>query len=385
MFRRAMVLLSVAALFASEPLPVTAENAAEEVFPEVSAAACCLFEAGSETPVFLRNADVPRPMGHMAKLMTVLICAEACTEGKASMSDTVTVSANANSKQGAQIWLDAGEEITVSELMKSIIIGNAGDACCALSEYLSGSEEQHTKRMNARAEKLGMENTRFAEPLGESEDTVSTARDIALLTAELSRHHELDELFTTRIDRVRDGKTELVSTNRLILSYKGIRGTKACGGIKAGECIAACADRNGMTMCAVLLGEPDADSKLRDARELLDCGFESCRLFVPEADGKYLKDITVTGGCADKTAVRAEKTPPALIMAGTAGDIELRAEVTKTLKAPVKRGQTVGTLEYRLGGEKIAAVKIVAASDVERMNFGFALKRTLFNLLDITY
>ena len=383
MFRKAIVLLSVAAMFGSEPLPVSAETDSAQSFPEVSASACCLYEAESRTTVYTRNGDTKRPMGHMAKLMTALICAEACESGDASMSDVVTVSSNANSKQGAQIWLDAGEKISVEELMKSIIIGNANDACCALAEHLSGSEEKQVVRMNKHAEELGMKNTHFADVLGESADTLSTAGDIALLSAELSRHHELDELFTTRIDNVRGGRAELVSTNRLILGYKGTRGTKACGGEKSGECIAAAAEKNGMTMCAVLLGEPDADTKLYDAKNLLDSGFESCRLFTPEVDKQYLKAVTVTGGCADKVGVRAEPAVPALIKAGTAGDIVMTASMSEMLEAPVKRGQTVGTLEYKLAGEKVMTVDIVAASDVDKMNVKYAIKRTLFNLLDI--
>lgn len=398
MFRKTIVLLMAAALFAQEPLIVTADGglpesvyasaAAEDTvsfeLPENSAAACCLLEVKSKTVVCSSEGDTQHPMGHLAKLMTVLLCAEACGRGELSMSDTVTASANANSKQGAQIWLDAGEEITVEELMKSIIIGNANDACCALAETLSGSEGDHVTRMNERADRLGMTGTRFADVLGESADTVSTARDIALLCGELSRHEELDELFTTRIDAVRGGKAELVSTNRLILSYKGIRGTKACRGEKSGECIAATAERNGMTLCAVLLGEPDSDVKLRDARELLDFGFESCRLFTPEIDKQYLRPVTVTGGCADKVRVTAGDIPSALIAAGTAGDIELTAKLTESLTAPVKRGQPVGTLTYTLEGEPVLTVEVTACSAVDKMDLKFAVKRTLLKLLDIS-
>ncbi len=383
MFRKAILVLSVAALFTSEPLTVSADKEETDPFPETSAAAVCLYEAESGTVVCSDNGDTSRSMGHMAKLMTALICAEACESGDISMSDTVTVSANANSKQGAQIWLDAGEKISVEELMKSIIIGNANDACCALAEYLSGSEEAHVEKMNARAGKLGMENTHFADILGESAETVSTAKDIALLSAGLSHRRELDEMFSTRMDTVRGGRAELVSTNRLILSYKGTRGTKACGGEKSGECIAVCADRNGMTMCAVLLGEPDADSKLRDAKALLDSGFDGFRLFSPEVDKQYLKAVTVTGGCADRVKVKAEPSAPALIKAGTAGEIEMTAKLSDSLTAPVKRGQTVGILTYTLAGEPVMTVKIAAVSDVDKMNTRFAFKRTLCNLLDI--
>ena len=380
MFKRFITLLSVIALFGCEPLTVSAE--AEEFAPP-AAASYCLYEARSGT-VIAESSDESRPAGHLAKLMTVLICAEECESGELSMSQTVKTSANANSKQGAQIWLDAGEEVSVEELMKSIIIGNANDACCALAEYISGSEGDHVTRMNARADRLGMKNTRFSDALGESEDTVTTAHDIALLTAELSRHPELDELFTTRIDTVRGGRAELVSNNRLILSYKGIRGTKACGGESSGECIAACADKNGMTLCAVILGASDPESKLADARRLLDHGAENYRLFVPEVEKKYLKSMTVSGGCAPRVELSAELPAPALIEAGTAGEITSQADVPDFAAAPVKKGSTLGRVDYYRGDELLMTADIVAAESVDSMDMVFAIKRTLLNLLDLS-
>lgn len=381
MFKRSLILLSAAALFTSEPLTASARET--DTFPETSAAAVCLYEAESGNVILERGDDESRPVGHLAKLMTALICAEKCDSGEMSFSDTVKVSANANSKQGAQIWLDAGEEITIGELMRSIIIGNANDACCALAEQLSGSEGDHVTRLNERADKLGMKHTRFADVLGESESTVSTAYDIALLSAELSKHDELTKLFTTRIDSVRGGKAELVNNNRLILSYKGILGTKACGGERSGECIAACARKNGMTLCAVLLGEPVADTKLDDAETLLDTGFEKYRIFSPDIDKKYTSPIPVTGGCKNTVRVKISDDPPALIKAGTAGDVELTSELPEILEAPVKRGSVLGKLVYTLDGKQILEKDIVAAEDAERINMSFAFHKALLKLLNL--
>lgn len=376
---------AVFAAFAILPLGASADSDGgdAEIFTQPRAASACLYEARSGNMLYEFNADEPRPAGHLAKLMTALICAEECADGRLKMSDKATASANANSKQGAQIWLDAGEKITVEELLKSIIIGNANDACTALAEHISGGEGDHVSRMNRRADLLGMDSTRFADVTGESEETVTTAADIALLAAELSRHTELDGLFTTRIDSVRGGKAELVSGNRLILSYKGIRGTKACGGSGSGECLVACAERNGMTLCAVVLGAEDEQCKLSDAAALLDSGFANFRLYEPEVAREYLLPIALTGGCAAKLKVHAEVPEPAIIRAGSAGSVEVAPEIPEQLEAPVKKDAPVGRVVYTLDGKELLTVEIQANETVERMNMRFALKTALLKLLNI--
>lgn len=375
-----------AAVFAAfsliSPITSSAEQTDEAaLFSEIDAESVCVIECQTQTILCERNADELRPMGHMAKLMTVLIAAEAIESGELSLDDEATVSSNANSKQGTQIWLDVGERITVEELLKSIIIGNANDACTALGEHLSGSEEKHVERLNKRAEALGMNATHFADCCGTDSDTVSSAADIALLSSYVVKHDDLTGYFTTWMDNVRGQAVEIVNNNRLVRGYKGILGLKACATESAGECISAAAKRGNMTICAVLLGCGPGDDKIYAARDSLDIAFENFRCFLPELDKKWLEDIPVINGQKFTVGVRSEGLNGIIVRAGTAGGIEPEVSLAEEMIAPVKKGDVLGSVKYLRDGELLLTVDICAAEDVKQMSFAFAIKRSLLNLL----
>jgi D-alanyl-D-alanine carboxypeptidase (penicillin-binding protein 5/6) len=330
-----------------------------------------------------KNADEVLPMGHMAKLMTILIAAEQLEKGSLTLEETVVVSDNANSKQGTQIWLEKGEEISVEELLKSIIVGNANDACTALAERLSGSEEDYVSYANERAKQLKMDNTVFSDSCGTDKSTVSTAKDIGILSTEIVKYTNLTGYFTTWIDTVRCQAVQLVSTNRLIRTYKGTVGLKSCFTDGVGESVSAVAKRGNMGVCVVLLGCESDDGKFSLASDLLDISFESFRIFEPEIDSKFTANIAVTGGEKDNASVKLQDFTGVIIPAGKLSEITEVCELPETVSAPVKKGDVLAEINYISGDESLLTVRILANEDVGIMNFGCAVKKCLLNLLNI--
>jgi D-alanyl-D-alanine carboxypeptidase (penicillin-binding protein 5/6) len=328
-----------------------------------------------------QNSQEKMPMGHMAKLMTALIAAEELESGKLELTDEIVVSANANSKQGTQIWLDVGEKISVEELLKSITIGNANDACTALAEKMSGSEEAFVERMNKRAKRLNMKNTYFADSCGIDESTVSTAEDIAILSSNVVKHDNLSGYFLTWMDNVRCKVTELVNTNRLIRTYKGIKGLKSCSVNDVGECISACAKRDNLSICAVILGCKTQDDKFTYARNLLDTCFDKFRIYSPEIDEKLLENIKVIGGEKLEVGVKPKNLIDVVVPTGMQSQIEAVCDLPEAVEAPIKKDDVLAEIKYMNGDEDVLVAYIVADEDVKKMDFKCAVKKSLLNLL----
>lgn len=339
-----------------------------------------VYEAETQSFIFEENSGEIAPAGHFAKLMTLLLAQEAVERGELDYQTVVTVSAHANSMQGAQIWLDVGEKITVEELIKSITVGNANDACVALAEAVCDSEESFTERMNIRAASLGMEDTYFADCTGISEATVTTAHDLAVLCGEISKHEQLYPYMTTWLDCVRDGKAQLVNTNRLVRSYSGIIGIKACS-LNGGNALAAAAKRDGMTVVTVILGSPDEDSRFAFAREQMNSAFAAMEVCTPQMPPEVTADVSVVRGEKQFCAVELENAAKILIPAGSSGKITAEYERVETVQAPVEKGTVIGSVSLILGEETVFRSDIRLAETVERLEYGEALKRLLLELL----
>lgn len=339
------------------------------------------FECSTGKPLFFRDTDRQLPISHLAKLMTALIATERIEAGELSLDEEITVSAGAASAGGAVIWLEKGDRITVRELMISVTVGNANDACVALAERIAGSEEAFVELMQKRAEELGMDNTVFADCTGLSESTVSTASDLALLSAEVIKHKELKEWYTTWMTDVRDGRAELVSQNRLVRTYKGILGLKACASKTAGECACIAAERNGMSVVVVILGCDTSDNREQIAKKLLDMSFDCFSLYTPEITDEMTAPVPVTGGVKDKASVKLSGIKGTVIPRGAGPSVEISFEREEKLKAPVHKGDKVGTLTLTLDGEEIMTAELIADQNVAEAGWGFYFKYLLCKLL----
>lgn len=336
-----------------------------------------LMEGGTATLLYAENGEQQVPAHHCAKLMTLLLTARAVEQGSLTLETKLKTSPHANSMQGAQIWLMAGEEIAVSELILAITVGNANDACVVLAEAVGGTEEKFTALMNAAAEQLGMVGTFYADCTGISPDSVTTACDAAILASELTKFDFLREPLTTWITSVRGGKTELVSTNRLILSYEGIIGTKAYYSDSLGNCVIAAAERDGLIIVCVIFGEEDEFKRFTTAKEKLNAGFSAYTLYTPRKKDIITEPVPVEDGVNTEVETRLGELTPFIIRKSLADKVEISVEYLSDIKAPLSEGDKVGRAVYTVDGEEVYSCAIVAGDGVKKMNFWTAMRKIL--------
>lgn len=330
-----------------------------------------LMEANTGQVLYEKNANARVPMASITKATALLIWAEMIDEGTLTLDEKVKASAAAASAEGSVIWLTAGEEMTVAELLEAIIISSANDACIALAEHTAGSEAAFVKLMNKRAKALGMADTRYTGCVGfDDSGHYSTAHDIALVTAEVMKHEVLRGWFLTWLDYLRGGDTQLVNTNKLIRYYDGILGGKTGTTDGAGCCLTVCAQRGDMRLVAVELGCEDDDERFSSAEELLDYGFEGFELFSPQYDRTKLTPVKVTHGAADSAQpVIKDSGGRCVIKKGRAADVKYEYTFAEELCAPVEKGQFLGEYLVTLDGIEIYRSDLVAKEEVPRMNF----------------
>ena len=337
-----------------------------------TAKAAILVESSTGKALCGYNENTRLPMASVTKIMTLLIAAEEIDAGRLGFDDTAVCSEHANSMDGSVIWLETGEEMTVGDLAKSIVIASANDACVMLAEHIAGSEEAFVGRMNARAAELGMTNTHFANCVGyDDKDHYSSARDIAVMAAELREYDCYDDFLLTRLDSVRTGtarETQLLNTNKLITSYSGITGLKTGTTDEAGCCFCGTAKRGNMELTAVVLGcETDSD-RFEAARNLLDLGFENYERVVPRPDVSELLEVPVERGIKRGVDTRFAGVQELILEKGSGALIKYHYSRTAAVEAPVEKGQVLGYVTMSIGGEVIGNAKIIAAESVPKLD-----------------
>ncbi len=327
------------------------------------------------------NSNEQLPEASITKIMTMLLVFEAYDAGKIKMDDTVTCSEYAASMGGSQIWLEPGETMTVHELIKAALVGSANDACVALGEHIAGSNEAFVSMMNQRAEELGMNDTFYCNCTGlDADGHVTSARDIAVASAELLTHSEVLGYTGIWTDTLRDGKLQLTNTNKLIKHYNGAIGLKTGTTSKAGCCISAAARRDSMTMIAVILGAPDSKSRFADAKKLLDYGFAKYEL-VDAADIRpELSEVSVVGGIEKTVGAYADISGMVLTEKGKGKEIKTVVELPDSLDAPVEEGQPIGRVNLVLDGEIIGSYDICSDRASEKVTFSAAFNELLRGL-----
>jgi len=354
--------------FAAETAPTLGEAL------ELECVSAVLMEAETGTVLYEKNADEALPPASVTKIMTLLLVMEAIDSGTLKWDDTVTASAHATSMGGSQIYLKEGEQMTVEDMVKSVVIASANDAAVALAEHIAGSEEVFVARMNARAKELGMNNTNFENTNGlddTAENHVISARDIAIMSRELIKHKKILEYSSTWMDTVRNGEFGLSNTNRLVRFYKGCTGLKTGSTAKAKFCISATAERDGMSLIAVIMASPSRDERNEAAKTLLDWGYanyELCRI-TPNIPGS----LPITGGEKEFCKIFAEDFC-AVLPKGSESKISTETNISEKLTAPIQKGQKVGTLKYKLGNDIVGEMEVVSSEDVEKIGFFGVLK-----------
>lgn len=334
--------------------------------------------------LFEQNADEALPPASVTKIMTMLLTMEAVDSGKASLDDLVTASAHAAEMGGSQIYFKEGEQMTLDDMLKSIAVASANDAAVAVAEHLGGSEETFVSMMNERAKELGCTGTTFVNPNGldtDGEETRTTAADLAKISAELLRHEKILEYTSIWMDTVRDGAFGLANTNKMLRLYDGMIGLKTGYTSTAGYCISAVAERDGMRLIAVVLGEPDKESRNSDITAMLNYGFANYAMADILEDGQKLDSVPVELGMQSSVSVQLADDAPILMEKAGAEGLEREIIQENSVQAPVKQGEKLGEVVLRRGEEEIARRDIVAAEDVARKGISAIYRDLLAYLL----
>lgn len=367
--------LVCAMLMACFVMPAAAGDAAEDAVAQspVSLDLACksaiLMDAATGTMLYEQNADEALPPASVTKIMTLLLVMEAIDAGAIKLTDMVSTSANAASMGGSQIFLEEGEQMSVEDMVKSVVISSANDAAVALAEFVAGSEEAFVERMNKRAEELGMKNTRFENTNGLDdtvENHVTSARDIAIMSAELIRHDKILEYSGIWMDTIRNGAFGLTNTNRLVRFYKDATGLKTGSTAKAKFCVSATAKRDGMHLVCVIMGAETRDSRNAIATKLLDYGFANYSLFC--AKGTSLEEIRVTGGIENSCGVAYDDFY-CVVPKGSEKKVQGELQMELTLAAPVEKGTAVGKMVYKMGNEIVGEASIYTTEAIQKIGF----------------
>lgn len=345
---------------------------------EVKAKAAVLMDVGSGEVLYAMNENEQLYPASVTKIMPLLLFMEAIDSGKMTLDETVTASPTASAKGGSQIWLKEGEQMTVDELLRATAIASANDACTALGEHLAGSEEGFVKMMNERANELGMTNTHFDNCSGLDDDTtthLTTAHDIALMSRELLKHERIRTYTTVWMDSLRDGATELVNTNRLVRFYNGTTGLKTGTTSKAGHCLSASAEREGLHLVAVVMGAENSNDRFEGAKALLNWGFANYESITPQIDPSLLTDVTVIRGIENTVKPIVTGIGEITVEAGSKGKLETLIELSADVEAPVEENQVLGKVKLKIGDNIIEEYPLVAEKSVRRITFGDIVAR----------
>ncbi|MDE6788696.1 MAG: serine hydrolase [Ruminococcus sp.] len=374
--KKICIILSVIMTF----LLVVPDYSSADSFDEVKS--YILIESTTGTVIEEKNSSQQLNAGYLSKLMALLLVAEDIETGKYLLSTELTASQSVTETKGAVVWLEPGDKMTVEELIKSVIIGNANDALTVLAEKSEQTVEKFVMRMNGEIFDLGLRDTAFYSPYGYyDEREYTTANDIAVICSKLAKYEFMRPYFKTWRDFVKSGQTELVNENTLTRTYDRHIGFKACHSEESGYCIAeAGINDSGMCYIAVILGAESDDISMSCAKKLINKGFSDYKVTATMFPDEMLMPIRVRNG--EDSAVEIHlKNQSNLVVPRAVSELSTVVVIPEYLTAPLKKGQKIGTAGFYSEKNLVCEIDIVTNSDVNKLTFGFILKKTLCNLL----
>ncbi len=351
-----------------------ATTAAGALDPNCSAA--ILIEKETGKVLFEKNADEKLPIASVTKIMTLLLVMESIDKGIIKLEDLVTVSEYAASMGGSQAWMEPGEQLSVHEMLKAVVVSSCNDGAVALAEHIAGSEGAFVALMNEKAAELGMTSTNFINVTGLDDNDVhySSARDVAIMSRQLISHPLIFDYTKIWMDTIRGGAFGLSNTNKLIRFYPGATGLKTGSTSKAKYCLSATAERSGMHLVAVVLAAPTSADRFSAAKSMLDYGFSNWAVYTPNIEKP--SPVKVWGGMSDYVNCTFEN-PSMLVAKGQETRITARVEICEDISAPVDKYQKLGSIIYEIDGKTIGETPILADEDVEKMSYFDIVKRLL--------
>ncbi len=329
-----------------------------------------LIDGESGKILFEKNSQEVRSATSLMKIMNLLLAAEAIEKGDINLNEKVPISENSEKVPGAGVWLKENESVSVEDLIKAIALVSANDACVSLAEHMKESEGSFVSKMNQKASKLQMSNTIFKDCIGGDDDgNVSTAHDISIMAKELLKHENVSSCLTTWIDHIRNGETQIVNTNKLLKSFKGSTGIKTGTSEKAGSCIAASAERNGVKLIAVILGAKDVKERDKEIVSLLNYGFDEFIKITPKIPENFPETLKIKNGMKSEIKIYTPVKENFLIHKNLLGKISSNINLPEEISAPIDKNQKIGEINYNIGNETVYRCNINSSDEVEKINF----------------
>lgn len=348
--------------------------------------AAILIEQSSGEVLYAHNVHEKLRPASVTKVISLLLIMEALDNGQISLDDQVPCSENAHSMGGSQIWLDTTETLSVNDMIKSMCVVSANDCTVAMAEYIAGSEEAFVQRMNSKAKELGMNDTTFKNCHGIDEDGhVTSAYDIALMSRELLKNHpQITNYTTIWMDSIRDGKSELTNTNKLVRNYKGATGLKTGSTSLALYNLSASATRNDLSLIAVIMKAPSTKIRFSEATKLLDYGFANCSCKSFGKKGDIISTVPVNKGIQNTTNLSLQEDANIILKKNESSNIEQNITLNDNICAPIKKGDVIGKITFSSNGNQLLEVNLVSDNDIEKnnlWNLTVSLYKKWFNVL----
>lgn len=392
--KRFLTFLCIMGLLLQLSLPASAAQgeAAEETAAElgITAKAAILMEADTGTVLYEKNAEQALSPASITKIMTLILIFDALESGQITLEEEVTTSAHAKSMGGSQVFLEEGESQTVETMIKCIVVASGNDASVAMAEHICGSETEFVRCMNERAKSLGMETTHFEDCCGltDSATHLTSARDVALMSRELitkyPQIHQYSTIWMENITHVTNqGSSEfgLANTNKLLKQYEWCNGLKTGSTSLAKYCLSATAQKDGISLIAVIMAAPDYKVRFSEAKTLLQYGYGICKLYRDE-NSDILPDVRILGGVKEEVPIRYEGEFSYLSTDGTdVSQIVKEFVLNDAVKAPVSEGDAAGKAVYYLNGKEIGSVPLLFKESVDRAGFLDYLKKVFQSYL----
>ena len=374
--KKILIFLLSLALFVSMPTTMYAKD------KEIKVKSSILMCSNTRDILLEDNAYEHLSPASVTKIMSILLFLEAIDSGKISLDDMVPASENAVSKGGSQIWLEVGEQMSVNDLLKAVIISSANDACTLLGEYVAGSDSGFVDMMNSKVKELGLTNSHFENCTGLDDDTTdhySCAYDLAIIACEVMKYDFVKEYSTVWLDSLRGGKTELNNTNKLVNKYSGITGLKTGTTSNAGFCLCATASRDGLNLVSVVLGADTSDDRFDKSCELLDYGFANYKIEKFSFDENKINNVKVKNGVIKEIKPIIDNTNE-IIVPKSSSDFEYTYKISKEVKAPVKSGDKLGEIIVKCDNKAISTVNLVAKDNISKIDFKYIFVYLLKNI-----
>lgn len=344
-----------------------------------------LIEQSTGKILYAHNIHEKLRPASVTKVMSILLIMEALQNGKISLTDQVPCSENAASMGGSQIWLDPRETLSVDDMLKAICVNSANDCVVAMAEYIAGTEESFVQMMNNKAKELGMNDTTFKNCHGLDEDGhLTSSYDIALMSRELlKKYPEVTKYTTIWMDTLRDGKSQLSNTNKLIKNYKGATGLKTGSTSLALYNLSASATRDNLSLIAVIMKAPSTKVRFSEATKLLDYGFNQFSYKSFGKKGNLVQTIDINKGVKKVNGVILENDAGALVQKGKEKEIVQNMIIDENISAPIMAGQKLGEMTFSLDGKVIDSVNLVAQNSVEKITVFTMIKKVVYSWIDL--